>query len=66
MRILDERGRRGLTVTTYNYGVETVRAIHPTPGDKAARMAAFFIISNVGSWGHAAFASGAMQALQAR
>jgi hypothetical protein len=29
-------------------------------------MAAFFIISNVGSWGHAAFASGAMQALQAR
>ena len=24
-----------MTVTTYNYGVETVRAIHPTQGDKA-------------------------------
>ena len=32
----DERGGRGLTVTTYNYGVETVRARHPTQGDKAA------------------------------
>ena len=38
----DERGGRGLTVTTYNYGVETVRGIHPTPGVKVARMAAFF------------------------